>query len=246
MHIPMQNIKVQFFPHLGEKTSKIVLYSYKNRFWCLYLCTNQIILCKWWVMTMNSYALTDALNGTYFPLNKPTHISSFLTLTQPFWLHLLIVWIKLLYHGLCLFANSTDRESRYLDIKASFHADLLEKKLTWPWLWEVRQQEFLKATGRLATCPQFFITMDSVTDKKKEQIKTLIEKMKQEGKPIDWVIVVLCWSQWVLPGWQDLFIHLPWRISLRMCPPSVKQARWKGVKGNFSSTSSPKERQYSR
>jgi hypothetical protein len=34
--------------------------------------------------------------------------------------------------------------------------------------------------------------MDSVTDKKKEQIKTLIEKMKQEGKPIDWVIVVLC------------------------------------------------------
>ena len=85
MHIPMQNTKVQFFPHLGEKTSKIVLYSYKNRFWCLYLCTNQITLCKWWVMTMNSYALTDALNGTYFPLNKPTHISSFLTLTQPFW-----------------------------------------------------------------------------------------------------------------------------------------------------------------
>ena len=34
--------------------------------------------------------------------------------------------------------------------------------------------------------------MDSVTDKKKEQIKTLIEKMKQEGKPIDCVIVVLC------------------------------------------------------
>ena len=37
------------------------------------------------MMTMNSYALTDALNGTYFPLNRPTHISSFLILTQPFW-----------------------------------------------------------------------------------------------------------------------------------------------------------------
>ncbi len=34
--------------------------------------------------------------------------------------------------------------------------------------------------------------MDSVTDKKKDQIKALIEKMKQEGKPIDWAIIVLC------------------------------------------------------
>ena len=40
--------------------------------------------------------------------------------------------------------------------------------------------------------------MDSVTDKKKKkkkkknQIKALIEKMKQEGKPIDWATIVLC------------------------------------------------------
>ena len=31
-----------------------------------------------------------------------------------------------------------------------------------------------------------------MNDKKKEQIKALIEKMKQEGKPIDWATVVLC------------------------------------------------------
>ena len=30
------------------------------------------------------------------------------------------------------------------------------------------------------------------TDKKKEQIKALMKKMKQEGKPIDWATVVLC------------------------------------------------------
>lgn len=34
--------------------------------------------------------------------------------------------------------------------------------------------------------------MDSVTDKKKDQIKALIEIMKQEGKPIDWATIVLC------------------------------------------------------
>ena len=53
-------------------------------------------------------------------------------------------------------------------------------------------KEFLKATGRLTTCPQFFMIMDSVTDKKKDQIKALLEKMKQEGKPIDWATIVLC------------------------------------------------------
>ena len=35
------------------------------------------------------------------------------------------------------------------------------------------------------------ILMD-IVDKKKEQIKALIEKMKQEGKPIDWATAVLC------------------------------------------------------
>ena len=38
---------------------------------------------------------------------------------------------------------------------------------------------------------QFYVLMD-IADKKKEQIKALIEKMKQEGKPIDWATVVLC------------------------------------------------------
>ena len=34
--------------------------------------------------------------------------------------------------------------------------------------------------------------MDDISNKKKEQIKALIEKMKREGKPIDWTIAVLC------------------------------------------------------
>ena len=34
--------------------------------------------------------------------------------------------------------------------------------------------------------------MDSMTDKKKEQIKALVERMKREGKPIDWAAIVLC------------------------------------------------------
>ena len=29
-------------------------------------------------------------------------------------------------------------------------------------------------------------------DRKKELIKTLMEKAKQEGKPIDWASIVLC------------------------------------------------------
>ena len=45
--------------------------------------------------------------------------------------------------------------------------------------------------GRPTICPQFFFIMD-MSDKKKEQIKALIERMKQEGKPIDWATVVLC------------------------------------------------------
>lgn len=34
--------------------------------------------------------------------------------------------------------------------------------------------------------------MDELTDKKREQIKALLEKMKHEGKPIDWATAVLC------------------------------------------------------
>ena len=43
----------------------------------------------------------------------------------------------------------------------------------------------VKGNGQTNHLPTIFITMDSVTDKKKDQIKVLIEKMKQEGKPID-------------------------------------------------------------
>ena len=49
-----------------------------------------------------------------------------------------------------------------------------------------------KVTGRPTICPQFFVLMD-IVDKKKEQIRALIEKMKQEEKPIDWATAVLCW-----------------------------------------------------
>ena len=51
----------------------------------------------------------------------------------------------------------------------------------------------------------YFQIMDNYTDKgrnhkidnleegyQKEQLKALIEKMKQEGKPIDWATAVLC------------------------------------------------------
>jgi hypothetical protein len=34
--------------------------------------------------------------------------------------------------------------------------------------------------------------MENITDHKKEQIKALVEKMKRDGKPIDWATIVLC------------------------------------------------------
>lgn len=37
-----------------------------------------------------------------------------------------------------------------------------------------------------------------MSDKKKEQIKALIEKMKQEGKPIDWLLPSYAKKQRVL------------------------------------------------
>jgi len=36
--------------------------------------------------------------------------------------------------------------------------------------------------------------MEQPKDIKREQIKALMEKMKQEGKPIDWATAVLCWQ----------------------------------------------------
>ena len=40
--------------------------------------------------------------------------------------------------------------------------------------------------------PTIFSFMEKPRDIKREQIKALIEKMKQEGKLIDWATVVLC------------------------------------------------------
>ena len=37
-----------------------------------------------------------------------------------------------------------------------------------------------------------FPIMEQPKDIKREQIKEQIEKMKQEGKPIDWATIVLC------------------------------------------------------
>ena len=37
-----------------------------------------------------------------------------------------------------------------------------------------------------------FLFMEQPKDIKREQIKALMERMKQEGKPIDWATIVLC------------------------------------------------------
>jgi hypothetical protein len=49
----------------------------------------------------------------------------------------------------------------------------------------------VKGNGQSNQLPTILFIMD-MSDKKKEQIKALIEKMKQEGKPIDWATAVLC------------------------------------------------------
>ena len=49
----------------------------------------------------------------------------------------------------------------------------------------------VKGNGQPNQLPTILFIMD-MSDKKKEQIKALIEKMKQEGKPIDWATAVLC------------------------------------------------------
>lgn len=66
--------------------------------------------------------------------------------------------------------------------------------------------------------------MNSVTDKKKDQIKALIEKMKQEGKPIIGLPSYCAEASESCPTRQDFFILLSWHISLRKCPQSVKHS----------------------
>ena len=43
--------------------------------------------------------------------------------------------------------------------------------------------------------PTNFLFMEQPRDIKREQIKALIERMKQEGKPIDWTTIVLCFKK---------------------------------------------------
>ena len=56
----------------------------------------------------------------------------------------------------------------------------------------------VKGNGQTNHLPTIFLFMEQPKDIKREQIKALIEKMKQEGKPIDWATIVLCWTQLVL------------------------------------------------
>ena len=88
--------------------------------------------------------------------------------------------------------------------------------------WNFKQHN--KVTGRPTICPQFFVLMD-IVDKKKEQIKALIEKMKQEGKPIDWATAVLCWWS-VRPAVNGRTVPCSTLISLsfRKCTSSVEHS----------------------
>lgn len=80
-----------------------------------------------------------------------------------------------------------------------------------------------KVTGRPTICPHFFFVLMDIVDKKKEQIKALIEKMKQEGKPIDWATAVLCWMS-VRPAVNGRTVPCFTLISLsfRKCTSSVE------------------------
>ena len=50
----------------------------------------------------------------------------------------------------------------------------------------------VKGNGQTNHLPTFFLFMEQPKDIKREQIKALMEKMKQDGKPIDWATIVLC------------------------------------------------------
>ena len=50
----------------------------------------------------------------------------------------------------------------------------------------------VKGNGQSNQLPTILLFMEKPRDIKREQIKALIEKMKQEGKPIDWAVAVLC------------------------------------------------------
>ena len=64
-----------------------------------------------------------------------------------------------------------------------------------------------------------------IVDKKKEQIKALIEKMKQEGKSIDWATAVLCWmSDRPAVNGRTVPCFTLISLSFRKCTSSVKRS----------------------
>ena len=52
---------------------------------------------------------------------------------------------------------------------------------------------WVQGNGQSNQLPTIISIMDKKTEKKKEQLMALVEKMKQDGKPIDWATAVLCW-----------------------------------------------------
>ena len=50
----------------------------------------------------------------------------------------------------------------------------------------------VKGHGQTNHRPTIVLFMEQPKDTKREQIKALMEKMKQEGTPIDWATIVLC------------------------------------------------------
>jgi len=50
----------------------------------------------------------------------------------------------------------------------------------------------VKGNGQTNHLPTILLFMEQPKDIKREQIKALTEKMKHEGKPIDWATIVLC------------------------------------------------------
>ena len=53
---------------------------------------------------------------------------------------------------------------------------------------------WVQGNGQSNQLPTIISIMDKKTEKKKEQLMALVEKMKQDGKPIDWATAVLCWE----------------------------------------------------
>ena len=49
-----------------------------------------------------------------------------------------------------------------------------------------------KGNGQSNQLPTNLLDMEEMNDHKKEQIRTLMDKAKEDGKGIDWAKIVLC------------------------------------------------------